>query len=513
MKKNLIEQLERMHRLNYGKKVVNEGELWDKIISGLGIKTDKHDDKKADAITPDVDAFFKNLETAASGNGITQQERGSYQFQKEVESMQIGLILLGYELPRYGVDGLFGPETGAAVAKFTEEKVKKPINEATTIVPNGDNKIIGVPGQGTHKQNDWQSGNAWDVTGPVGSEVKSITSGKVTKVYKSSGIKKTGGKIIYGDQVTVKSDNGPDVFYTHIDSVVKPGDTVSVGTTMGTIVSMGGIEGHVHVGLSSGNIKDLADVKGNGGGGSAGGTNTADLKVATPEMLKTLIELLKARGVKSEELSAYINKANGSGGNITVNDWDGIVNLVIDKLEGGYYHPDMLNDGRVKDGRYGDSGETMFGIDRLRGPESKTPKGQEFWALIDAEGARSNWKHEYMLRDNPTLNGKLRKLVAEMMKPFFIKFSKSYLSPEAADIISKDPALTFNFAYATWNGEGWFQRFAKVVNEAVASGNKDPKSLLQIALDRRTGSGNSLMAQGGSKVAQIANSISSSSMA
>jgi N-acetylglucosamine kinase-like BadF-type ATPase len=115
------------------------------------------------------------------------------------------------------------------------------------------------------------------------------------------------------------------------------------------------------------------------------------------------------------------------------------------------------------------------------------------------------------LKDNPTLSRKLRNLAGDIMKPFFIKFSKSYLSPEAADIISKDPALTFNFAYATWNGEGWFQRFAKVINEAVASGNKDPKSLLQIALDRRSNSGNSLIAQGGPKVAQIANTISSSS--
>ena len=97
------------------------------------------------------------------------------------------------------------------------------------------------------------------------------------------------------------------------------------------------------------------------------------------------------------------------------------------------------------------------------------------------------------------------------MKPFFIKFSKSHLSPESAEIISKDPALTFNFAYATWNGEGWFQKFARTVNEAVASGNKDPKSLLQIALDRRSNSGNSLIALGGPKVAKIANSISSSS--
>jgi len=26
--------------------------------------------------------------------------------------------------------------------------------------------------------------------------------------------------------------------------------------------------------------------------------------------------------------------------------------VVIDKLEGGYFHPDMLKDGRVKDSRY-----------------------------------------------------------------------------------------------------------------------------------------------------------------
>ena len=515
MKKNLVEQLERMHRLNYGKKVVNEGELWDKILGGLGIKTNKHDDKKADAITPDVEAFFKNLETAASGNGITQQERGSYQFQKEVESMQIGLILLGYTLQRYGVDGLFGPETAEAVTKFTTEKVggdKKPVNEAVKLVSQGGG-LIGKPGHGTHSASDWQSGNAWDVTGPVGTEVYSITNGVVNKVKKASGgLIKSGVKKIYGDQVSVKSNDGkPDVFYTHIDSSVNMGDSVKEGDVIGKIMQIDGIPSHVHVGISSGNLSDLAAGLTNATGGKAG-VSGGTLKVATPEMLKKLIELLKERGVKSEELSSYINKSNGSGGNITVNDWDGIVNLIIDKLEGGYYHPDMLKDGRVKDGRYGGSGETMFGMDRLKGgTEATGPAGREFWALIDAEDARSKWKHEYMLKDNPGLDRKLRKLVGEIMKPFFIRFSKSHLSPEAADIISKDPALTFNFAYATWNGEGWFQRFARVVNEAVASGNKDPKSLLQIALDRRTNSGNSLIAQGGPKVAKIAYSISPSS--
>ena len=41
--------------------------------------------------------------------------------------------------------------------------------------------------------------------------------------------------------------------------------------------------------------------------------------------------------------------------------------MIIDKLEGGYYHPDMLEDGRIKDSRYSASGETMMGIDRKAG--------------------------------------------------------------------------------------------------------------------------------------------------
>jgi hypothetical protein len=51
-------------------------------------------------------------------------------FQKNVESMQIGLKLLGYELPRYGVDGLFGPETASAVGKFINDNPTK-VNEAS----------------------------------------------------------------------------------------------------------------------------------------------------------------------------------------------------------------------------------------------------------------------------------------------------------------------------------------------------------------------------------------------
>ena len=128
MKKNLIEQLERIHRLNYGKEAIKEGFL-DNILKAVGVK--KTDDpKKADLVSDDVESFYSTLEDAANSGGLSQQQKGSMNFQKNVESMQIGLKLLGYELPRYGVDGLFGPETASAVSKFMNDNPTK-VNEAS----------------------------------------------------------------------------------------------------------------------------------------------------------------------------------------------------------------------------------------------------------------------------------------------------------------------------------------------------------------------------------------------
>lgn len=114
MKKTLKEELERIHTITYGQKVIEEGFL-DRLFGK------KDDPKKADVVSDDVSDFYKTLEKEIESNGLSQQEKGSYTFQKGVESMQIGLILLGYELPKYGVDGLFGPETASAVNKFKQD--------------------------------------------------------------------------------------------------------------------------------------------------------------------------------------------------------------------------------------------------------------------------------------------------------------------------------------------------------------------------------------------------------
>ena len=85
----------------------------------------KDDPKKADLVKDDLADFYKTLEEAIKKGGLSQQSRKDLSFQKEVESLQIGLMLLGYTLPKHGVDGLFGPETAAAVDKFTKENVKE----------------------------------------------------------------------------------------------------------------------------------------------------------------------------------------------------------------------------------------------------------------------------------------------------------------------------------------------------------------------------------------------------
>lgn len=319
MKRTISEELERIHTITYGKEVIEEQGLLDRILKGVGLKGDNKkvdDPKKADLVSDDVKVFFDTLQKAAADGGISQQERGSMNFQKEVESMQIGLVHLGYELPKYGIDGLFGPETAAAVTKFTNEKLGpskgSSLNEAVNLVSQGGG-IIGRPGQGTHNAPDWASRNAWDVTGPVGTEVYSITNGVVNKVKKSDGgLVQSGVKKIYGDQVTVKSSDGkPDVFYTHIDSTVNVGDAVKEGDVIGKIMQIKGMPSHVHVGISSGNLSDLASGLSNATGGSSGG---GSLIKASPEMLNKLIELLQQKGITSEDLKKYIDTVATGGG-------------------------------------------------------------------------------------------------------------------------------------------------------------------------------------------------------
>lgn len=182
-----------------------------------------------------------------------------------------------------------------------------------------------------------------------------------------------------------------------------------------------------------------------------------------------------------------------------------VTKIVIDKLEGGYYNPAWHNTG---DSRYGSSGETMFGIDRKAGGSINTTEaGKKFWGAIDKNKSKAIWTWNYK---GGTLNPLLKDLAVDVIYPSYVKYHNNYLSPEAQAIVDSDGRLTFHFVYATWNGPGWFKKFATDMNNAVANGITDTDKLVQVALDSRTKEGLkegsapvSLVQQGGNKIAKF----------
>jgi hypothetical protein len=190
-----------------------------------------------------------------------------------------------------------------------------------------------------------------------------------------------------------------------------------------------------------------------------------------------------------------------------------VATAVIANLEGGYYHPNMLNDGRVKDARYGTSGETMFGIDRKNdglGPKLTPTAWNQFWQEITDANGPDKWQWNYF--PNDPLRSKLFDLACQIMEPEFNDSLNKFIpETEIQNVIKSDGRLYFNFVYAQWNGPGWFKGWAKEIKSAYKDGTKDPQDLAALFVRRRINNvgviknkkNNSLIAQGGQKISQI----------
>ena len=164
------------------------------------------------------------------------------------------------------------------------------------------------------------------------------------------------------------------------------------------------------------------------------------------------------------------------GGPVSVNFLD-IAKKVINKLEGGYFNP------KWHKGTSLDSGETMFGMDRKHGKTYReSAAGKKFWEIIDKNKNEKVWRHYYR---GGEFESELTKLAAEQIEPVFYENKKKYLSDEAEKIVDRSPKLIFHFAYATWNGPGFFQLFANKINKSVEDGITDIDELVTIALNSR----------------------------
>jgi murein DD-endopeptidase MepM/ murein hydrolase activator NlpD len=309
MRKNLAEQLERIHRLNYGKQVIKEG-FMDDILRATGIR--KVDDpKKADLVSKELDEFYETLESIDSP--IFQKNLGNMEYQRVIETVQIGLKFLGYELPRFGIDGLFGPETGAAVNKFKldndiKDDTSTKINEAALESPI---PMVGVTSQYGVKRSTGSHPGV-DLKASSGTEIKSPADGKVVDAKFSDGA--------CGGTIQIEHGNGFKSRYCHCKEIrVSNGQSVKQGEVVGLSGGAKGDKGagrstgaHLHFELKkNGQLVDPLDYIGKDVGSydfsKSDGVSKA---VITPEMIEVLISKLKSKGISSEDLKKNIDTIN-----------------------------------------------------------------------------------------------------------------------------------------------------------------------------------------------------------
>jgi hypothetical protein len=92
---------------------------------------------------------------------------------------------------------------------------------------------------------------------------------------------------------------------------------------------------------------------------------------------------------------------------------------------------------------------------------------KKFWQIIDNADAKNKWNWGYM---GGNLRPQLENLVVDIIYPEFIYLENRYLSKEAQNFVFSDPRLLFHFIYATWNGSGWFKKFATDFNKKTQLG-------------------------------------------
>lgn len=138
--------------------------------------------------------------------------------------------------------------------------------------PNASDELLGgsnvvIPSDGAHAgQSGWQSNNAWDIKGDVGTPVYALADGvAVTFNDYGQNVTKTQGKKLYGQSFTVKSNGElPDVYYTHLkDSPITKGAEIKCGQFLGHIMDFPNSNfDHVHIGVERGNIKQFLNADG-----------------------------------------------------------------------------------------------------------------------------------------------------------------------------------------------------------------------------------------------------------
>ena len=308
------------------------------FISGLDgdvnvVKKSQDIASKADYIGDNVEDFYKILEDIKEP--IRQQKYGSMKHQQSVEAVQIGLQILGYSLPRFGTDGLFGPETAVVVNKYkqdkniqdaddTEEKTNQTSLQEMVMEPP-----LPIESGKSYRWNEkrsYETHQGIDIPAKVGTPIKAIADGKVI------GAGNLGS--MCGDGISIEHADGFKSGYCHLSGIkVSNGDIVKVGDVIGLSGGAKGAPGsgnssgpHLHLTLRKDGQKvnplqffgtSIGSYYDDGGSGIQVGGATI-----TPEMVRELIDDLKAKNITSEDLKKHIDPAVTTGGALEFTDLD-----------------------------------------------------------------------------------------------------------------------------------------------------------------------------------------------
>jgi murein DD-endopeptidase MepM/ murein hydrolase activator NlpD len=311
--------------ISKGTDLVNKGiEAGKEFISGLDNDVEKKttdEPGKADYIGDDVDDFFdilKNIDTS-----IPEQKYGSMIRQQAVEAVQIGLQILGYDLPKFGTDGLFGPETAQAVNKYKKDKGLEAVNESGIIAPLAlPSGFRGNFGQ----QRKTHVHNGIDISASVGTPIKAIADGVV--VMSDPNYNNT-----CGAGISIKHADDFQSGYCHLSkNSVNVGDSVKQGDVIGLTGGAVGAAGagnsqgpHLHFTLKKGGTPvNPMSYFGDSIGAFSAPTDSflAGGSVITVEMVDKLIDDLETKGVTSDDLKKHIDPAVTTGGSMSFSDLD-----------------------------------------------------------------------------------------------------------------------------------------------------------------------------------------------
>jgi len=189
---------------------------------------------------------------------------------------------------------------------------------------------------------------------------------------------------------------------------------------------------------------------------------------------------------------------------VTEEQWVDTTQLVIDGVEGGYYHPSMKSGFNARSQKaLGDSGETLFGVDRKHGAQlAKYPEWKQFWDLADKAKKERPYEWKYNMRGG-FYEKQLKTLAAKLMYKWFQYLAGKYILISSMDEIANDKRLLFHFSYSAWNGERWFKVFAIALNTAIQKYDGNKEKIYQEAVKARTQSSNKVIAQQGANMLSL----------